>query len=411
MSLREVLEAWNPWWSLGEVPMDFLGKPRDITTEIMKWIGKKRVKVLVGPRRAGKTTVMYQIAERVIEKDPRKAVYINFEDPEIQEAGFKRVYEEARKVGGRGAVLLLDEVQNVPKWDMHIRAIYDRRDPVDIVVSGSTLAMVGKQFSRKLAGRTVTFKVYPFTLLEAARIREINPMDPRDEQAFSGLIEEIMKYGAFPEIFLEKTEPAKRKLAVEYYESVVARDISAGHNLDLDKSMEIAGYITRNAGNPISINKISKVFRIAYHTAERYVEAFKDSMVMFEVRRYAHSIKTQLAFPRKFYPIDPALKWAIGGPTPDSGRNLEMLVGIELFKLGAELYYWSNDAECDFILSRSGKPKTAVQVTLGHGPHIDREIRGLELASKELGIKDKALVTRNPSSFLNLILKNAKVFK
>ncbi len=413
MALRDVLETWNPWWTVGEVPSDLLGEPRDVTRKILDWMGKRKIKVIIGPRRAGKTTVMYQVASELIQSNPRRAVYINFEDPEIQEAGFKKVYEEAKKVGGKGAVILLDEIQNVPKWDMHLRAIYDKRDPVNLVVSGSTLAMLGSQFSRRLAGRTITFRVYPFSLFEAARIRGINPVDPRDRQALLGLMEELMSYGSYPEIFMEKTEAAKRKLAVEYYESIVARDVSAGHDLDLDKANEIARYLLRNAGNPISVNKISKLFKMAYHTAEKYVNAFKDSMVMFEVRRYAHSLKTQMAFPRKFYPIDLAFKWAVGwGPTPDRGRALELLVGIELFKMGSEIYYWTNDAECDFVVAREGKPTFTVQVTLGRGPHLAREIKGLNAASNELRVKDKHLVTlEDIESFINLLLKNAKVYK
>ncbi len=408
MSLRQVLETWNPWWSVGEVPSSLTGEERKITKEIFSWLGKRKIKVILGPRRAGKTTVMYQLISKIVKKDPLKAVYVNFEDPELQDAGFKKVYEEAKKIGGKKAFIFFDEIQNIKDWDKYLRSIHDRRDPVDLIISGSTMAMLGKEVQKRIAGRTVSFKVYPFSLLEASEIRGINPFDPREEEAFLGLVKELFTTGSYPEIFLEKNPNVKKKLLVEYYEGIVSRDVAAAHDLDLHLAEEISRYLLRNAGSLVSINKLSKLFKIAFHTTEKYLNALKDSMIMFEVRRYSHSIREQLAFHRKVYPIDLGLRWAVSkGPSPDLGKCFESLIGIELFKQGTELYYWSNHGECDFVLAEQGKPYSLVQVTFDK--RKARELEGIKLASRELKVKISHVVEFKPESIINLLTKNAKV--
>ncbi len=414
MGLRETIEIWNPWLSTGEVPSSFKGKPREITKEIRKWIDERWIKVIVGPRRAGKTTVMYQLIDHIVkEKGAEKAVYINFEDPEIKEQGFKKVYEKVRKIGGKGIYLFLDEIQNIKNWEDHIRAIYDRRDNINIIISGSTLAMMGKEFQKKLAGRIVSFKVFPFSLKEAMKIRGITK-DPRDKKALIGLVEELMSTGSYPEIFLEKDPLKKKRLLIEYYEGIISRDVAAAHNLEVERGEEISFYLLRNVSSKLSVNKLAKTFKIAYHTAEKYLESFKDSMIFFELRRFSFSLREQMAFPRKIYPYDLGFRWAISkGHSMDKGRIFESFIASELIKAGYKLFYWQGKKECDFIISNNGKPEKAIQASweLNKSNEI-REKEGLREAMKGLRIKEGEVITADKIDlFLNLLTKNAKVFK
>ncbi len=414
MAMRDVLELWNPWLATGEVPSSFTGRRRDITNEIMKWMDERFVKVVVGPRRAGKTTVMYQLIDHIVKKKGvKKAIYINFEDPEIRDAGFKRVYEEAVKIGGGGVYLFIDEIQNVRNWEGYIRTYYDRREKVNFIISGSTLAMMGKDFQRKLAGRAITFNVFPFSFKEAMRIRGISE-DPRDRQALHGLIEEILLTGTYPEIFLEKDPQKKRRLLIEYYEGIIARDVAAAYGLDVERADEIAHYLLRNISSKVSVNKLAKLFRISYHTAEKYLSAFKDSMIFFDVRRFSFSLKEQMAFPRKVYPYDLGFRWAIGkGHSFDAGRLFESFVASELVKSGYKIFYWQGRRECDFILTHNGKPTSGLQVSWElKKANKEREEEGLKEAMRALKLKHGWILSKERTDLLlNLLTKNAKVFK
>ena len=414
MALKEVLEVWNPWLYTGSLATQLKGKPRDITEEIKPWLNEKWIKVIVGPRRAGKTTVLYQLIDFVIKKKgAKKAIYVNFEDPEIREAGFKKVYEEAKKIGGKGVHIFIDEIQSLKNWENHVKSVYDRREPVNLTISGSTLGMMGKEFQKRLAGRTITFRVFPFSLLEAMRIRKITD-DPRDEKALLGLVEELLSTGSYPEIFLEKDPLKKKRLLLEYYEGIMSRDVAAAHGLELERAEEISFYLLRNISSKVSVNKISRIFKIAYHTAEKYLEAFKDSMLFFDLRRFSFSLKQQMAFPRKIYPYDLGFRWAISkGHSLDKGRLFESLVASELVKKGYRLFYWQGERECDFLVSSNAKPEKAIQITWEmRRSNRKREEMGLREAMRALRIKEGFIITKdNLRIFLNLLTKNAKVFK
>ncbi len=411
MALREVLEVWNPWLSTGEVPSSFIGIKRECVEEMARWLNDRVIKVVIGPRRAGKTTVMYQLIDFLI-KNSQRAIYINFEDPEIKEAGFKRVYEEAKKIGGKGVHLFLDEIQNIAGWENYVRAYYDRRDPVNFIISGSTLAMMGREFQKKLAGRFVSFKVFPFSLREAMRIRGIRD-DPRDREALLGLVEEMMTRGSYPEIFLENDPQKKKRLLLEYYESIIARDVAAGHDLDVDVAEQVAHFLLRHISSKVSVNGIAKMLKIAYHTAEKYLRAFVDSMVFFELKRFSYSLKERMAFPRKVYPFDLGFRWAVAkGHSSDMGRLFEAFVASELVKRGYRLFYWEGKRECDFVLSSNGKPFGALQVSWAVGEHNEeREREGLKEAMRSLRLSSGFVLSKDSlDSFLNLLTKNANPF-
>ena len=257
----------------------------------------------------------------------------------------------------------------------------------------------------------MTFQIYPFSVKEAMKIRRISE-DPRDKEAFLGLIEEMIVYGSYPEIFLERDPAVKKKLLLEYYESIVARDVSATHGLDWEKADEIAAYLLKNVGNRISVNSLSKTFKISFHTAEKYLYALTDSMVFFEVRRFAYSTKEQMAFPRKFYPIDLGLRWAVAKRfSADKGRLFESLLAIEMRKAGIEFYYWLEKRECDFLLARNGVPFFAIQATFElNEENKEREFAGLREVERKFKLPGSVVDFQSSRDFfLNLLPKIAKV--
>ncbi len=411
MSLKELVELWNPWLSTGEVPESLKGTARDISQRVEKWLDEKWIKVLVGPRRAGKTTVMYQLVDSIVKrKGPEKAIYLNFEDPELREAGFRQVLKEVKRISGPGVHIFLDEIQNVSGWEAHLRTAYDRKENINFVLSGSTLAMMGKEFQRRLAGRIVSFKVFPFSFPEAMRISNITSR-PSDKDAVIGLIDELITTGGYPEIFLERDPLKKEKLLLEYYEGILSRDVSAAHGLDIDKAEAIALYLLRNVSSLTSINKLAKIFGISYLTAEKYLDAFKDSMVFFDVKRFAFSLKVQLSFPRKIYPFDLGFRWVVGkGHSADKGRLFESFVASELVKSGYKLFYWHSKRECDFVLFRRGNVDALLQVAWEiNEANQDREEKGLLDARRALRAKGYLLTKSDLELFLNLLTKNEKV--
>jgi len=415
--LRVILEEWNPWWDTEEVPTNLSGHPRQITDELAKLIEAKNIaKAIIGPRRAGKTTVMYQLIDRLINKrtDPRSVLYLNLEDPRLDKFSINEIYLEFMRMNKPGnSFIFLDEVHQKKEWARWVRTRIDLKSNDNIFLSGSTSRLISKKVAHLLAGRVFIKKVYPFSFKEILDINKVKPIGERGLSIATGILEDCLKWGCYPAVVLEKDKNIKINTLISYFETIVSRDISTTHNLNADKSDNIFRYILKNSGDLTSVNKIKNVFKISYETAEKYIEAMKDAMVIIESRRYAFSLKEQMAFPRKFYPVDLGLKTIGTAQThEDIGKRLETFIAEDLIKNGYGVFYESDGGECDIVITDRGNPVYALQVTKQlSSVNIKRETKGLNIAKEKLKIDGEILTMEDVPKFLYLLGNGEKVFK
>ena len=132
----------------------------------------KKVKSIIGPRRAGKTYFIYQKINELISKNINKEqiLYLNLEDPRLIEINFKEIrgiikihwqlYPNSIKYD---LYIFIDEPQNIKNWDLAIRALYD--EGFDIYLSGSSSKLLSKEIATSLRGRTLSYLLLPFFLI------------------------------------------------------------------------------------------------------------------------------------------------------------------------------------------------------------------------------------------------------
>ncbi|MCD6414404.1 MAG: ATP-binding protein [Candidatus Diapherotrites archaeon] len=413
----EKLKDWNPWWAEGEVPEKLHGKPRRITGELFN-LAKARdlSKVIIGPRRSGKTTVMYQIIQKLINSgvNPNHILYVNLEDPALSDAEFDEIYSDFVQFSkSKENYLFFDEIQVKKDWDKWIRAHLEKRQNDSIYVSGSTMSLMKHEAGRRLAGRVLMKTIYPLSFNELLSLNNITFRNSQEKDIALGLLKECLLLGCYPRVVFEQDVNLKREILVSYFDTIVARDVAASHKLDFKKAQDIFSYILRNTSSLFSVNKIKNMFHLSYETAERYVDAMKDSMVLIESRRYSFSLREQMAFPRKFYTIDLGLRWVSSrGPTEDMGKLLESFIAEELVKHGYEFYYWSDERQCDFVIVGDGKPKFALQVSYElTKENKKREHEGLNEAMDEFGIPGRVLTFEDAPEFVYLLGNEENPFK
>ena len=402
--MLEALKEWNPWWATKRVEPAYLGKSR-LKHFLNLFNIKGMLKVVVGPRRAGKTTLLYQYIDYLIKKgvEPTSILYLNLEDPTLENYSLEEMYYEfIRASKSKHNYIILDEVQAKPAWHRWIRTMIDKKTGDEFIISGSTSSLLEKSISSLLAGRFITIKVYPFSFYELTE--NLGPMK-KDQAIAEGILETTLMFGCYPEVFFRRGAE-KRIILNSYVETIAAKDVADAYNLDYEKAKEMFLYLIRNAGTPTSINKLRRYFRIRYETAERYINALKSAMVVFEVRRYSYALKEQLMHPRKFYPIDVGFRNIIQSPTKDKGRLLEAYTAIECIKQGYSLYYHKKQKECDFILVKNGRPVLALQVTYELSKNKQRELEGLKEAMQSYNIKGMIITRNNIVEFLRSILPN-----
>ncbi|MCD4809347.1 MAG: AAA family ATPase, partial [Methanosarcinales archaeon] len=143
--------------------------------------------VVTGVRRCGKTTILVQFLDHLIENEaaePSQILYVNFEDPRLPIQDGSRLLDQlitAHRafVDAHGLrYLILDEVQRLPQWERWVRIQQDKKPGMHIIVSGSSAELLSRELATLLTGRHLDLEVFPLDLSEYLRFHGIDPDDP-----------------------------------------------------------------------------------------------------------------------------------------------------------------------------------------------------------------------------------------
>ena len=389
------LKSWNPWWDSGSVPQELLGRPRQAFEDLKQAFSSGRILMLKGPRRAGKTTLMHQLADWLVkERGPDNVLYVSLDDVQFLEASIQDVYLEfVRLMNSEDAVLLLDEVQEKQGWARWAKTQYDRK-AARIVVSGSTKHLVSREHSKYLTGRVLEKTVYPLSFEEFLGFKGFNApriLGREDEKRLEHYQEEFLSVGGFPEVVLSPNALRKQML-IEYSESLVARDVVPKVEGDYRKAFAVFRYLSTAVGTPVSNNSLRKALAIGTETASKYLKVFRDAFLVFSSEYYSRSAKLVGRMPKKYYVMDNGLLSAVANP--GKGMLLENAVATELLKKGYKPFYWKKKGECDFVLNTS-LGRVGIQATID--PSKQREANALAEAVKELSLDKTVIVTLSAS--------------
>lgn len=387
---------------------NYLGSkaPKLVTRELILKEIRGKATIIIGPRRAGKTSLILQ---EIAKYDKHDAVYLDFEDIAIKGISatdaLKVITEIFTEVSGKKAkYVFLDEIQNVNDWQSLIRTLLDRG--YIVYVTGSSSRLLAKEIATQLRGRGVAHLLLPFSfseILTAINKTELNPNNLSDVGKLKNILKKYMELGGFPEIVLGKED--KDKLLVEYRELIFFKDFVERQNA---KSIEVARYIfnfvTQCFASEMSVRKVlnslkSNGIPFGRNTIYDYTEKLQDTMVFFFLDRYSTKINLRSSWPRKVYLADNGLAWRL---PYDSGRLMENLVFLQLKRKYkpeplTELYYYRDAANCeiDFLVKSGPDIKELLQVTYASDEKDikDIEVKSLLKIGKELKCKKLIVIT------------------
>lgn len=151
-----------------ELKQEFI---RPKVKEILEYLELDRILILLGARRVGKTTMLHQLIDNLIKGDiePGNILYIRLDDPFVNKYPLIEIIETYRqyKMPSGTIYLFLDEVQHMSQWDLWLKTIYDQKENIRIIASGSAAVQLKKQ-SESLYGRSLEFMIHPFSFFEFA---------------------------------------------------------------------------------------------------------------------------------------------------------------------------------------------------------------------------------------------------
>jgi len=357
--------------------------------KLNKLLGMSEIVALTGVRRSGKSTIILQIIENLIKKGtkPTNTLYVNFEDPNFADnlniKFLVKIFDAYLETfNPKGMVyLFLDEVQMVEGWERFAASLYDRKADVKIFVTGSSSKLLMSEVSTLLSGRYVSDVIYPLSFKEFLDFKGEKYSPLIKNTKLYGYLREYIENGGFPKIVIEKNDYNKKTLLVEYFNSILERDILFRHKIKKEKDIkEIANFSLTNISGKLSTYRMEKDFKISNPNARRYLGYFEESFLLQFATFFSYSVKKQTYNPQKVFSIDTGLRNAVSFKfSEDIGKLLENIVFLELLRKKEKPYYWEGKGEIDFVLRRGHKVSELINVCYElNKKTLEREVNSLE---------------------------------
>ncbi|MBR2342909.1 MAG: ATP-binding protein [Clostridia bacterium] len=355
--------------------------------QIIPLIDKKIIKVLTGVRRSGKTVLLSQIQDHLVNRGVPKSNIISISLESKRNKRFKdgdTLYEHLisshEAVEGR-VYVFLDEIQLVSKWEEVVSSLLVDVD-CDIYITGSNSKLLSGELATLIAGRYIQIRVYPFTLSEAKAIQQQNGKYTSDEAVFS----DYLRFGGLPMRF-SLEEISLEPYLSDTYEAIVVKDVIQRNSIkDVGLLNMILAFLMDNIANPFSARSIVAALKAegvntTVETVISYIDYIKKAMIIYSAQRYDIKGKRLLTTNEKYYTVDLGLRNCVKtSGEMDYNKLYENIVYLELLYRGYDVKVGKTDEyEIDFVAYK-GSDILYVQVCylLASPETVEREFGNLE---------------------------------
>ena len=371
--ILKVLKAYNPWWGTGVVNPGFTKTYRRFAYyEAMKRLEQKdlrRTIVLTGTRRVGKTTIQYQMIDRLLKKgvSPQKILFVSMDHPMLKLSGLNDLLEcyHSNVYAEQDCYYFFDEIQYASDWDKWMKTIYDMQPETKMVATGSASPALMKGSSESGAGRwsviqVPTLSFYEYCALIGARVPELGPeirptaflhMAQQERTAVMIKLEEVQNYfmrylrvGGFPELALASDDlMAQQIMREDVVDKVLKRDLPALYKIRSATELErIFLYLCNVSSEIVSFSAIANdLGGVSRPTVENYVNYLESANLIYQswpVEMGGHKI---LKAKPKIYIADAAIRNAVLMDDDVLTNPIELgkMVETAVYKHVAAFYY------------------------------------------------------------------------
>lgn len=283
--------------------------------QIRPFYRNEQIKMLTGVRRAGKTELLKMIQQELLAvTDQRHIIYLSFElleNRKYREADILYEYLQSRIVDDEMFYIFLDEIQFVEDWPEIVNSLKAKYRNVSIFVTGSNSDLLSFDKDRVLGGRTLSFRVMPFTFSEYFNYQtELNNgIHLNSDAEFA----KYMRWGGFPLIFGEKDDDNRQVMLESIFDSIVLRDIVTKLKLKNSYHLErVLDYVIASTGSYISGRSIAEKLEkdnsdfSSLPKVLEYLHCIEQSCIVDVVPRFDIIGLKVLEFNNKSYTCDPA---------------------------------------------------------------------------------------------------------
>jgi predicted AAA+ superfamily ATPase len=354
--IKERLRYENPWWVTKAIPELYRTMSKRLYFNLFyPFVVEKEIKravVLMGPRRVGKTVMMFHTIDQLIQENvnPQKLFFIGIDNPIYINLSLQDILDlctEALKIKNLDdCYIFFDEIQYLKDWERHLKVLVDAYPKTKFIVSGSAAAALRWHSSESGAGRFTDFMLPPLTFQEFIHLKNRSHLMVEGAIKYNGKeiayqltnnIDELNKefvnylnFGGYPEVVLsEKIQSDMgRYVKNDIVDKVLLRDLPSLYGIkDVQELNRFFTYIAYNTGNEFSYETMSRESGIIKETLKKYLEYLEAAFLIKVLNKLdvnAKRLKRVTSF--KVYLTNPSLRTALFSPISESDQEMGNMV-------------------------------------------------------------------------------------
>jgi uncharacterized protein len=388
--IMERLRYENPWWVNKQIPEVYSTMAKRLYFSLFyPFVIEKNVKralVLMGPRRVGKTVMLFHSIQQLLTENvnPQKIFFIGIDNPIYVHLSLEDILDLCKQSLNqdnlKDCYVFFDEIQYLKDWERHLKVLVDSFPETKFIVSGSAAAALKWHSTESGAGRFTDFMLPPLTFQEYIHLKEMNHLIyngeisygenqipyclAHDVKALNKEFVHYLNFGGYPEVVLsEKIQSDMgRYVKNDIVDKVLLRDLPSLYGIkDVQELNRFFTYIAYNTGNEFSYETMSKESGIQKDTLKKYLEYLEAAFlikVLNKVDVTAKRLKRITSF--KVYLTNPSLRTALFSPISETDSEMGNMVET------AVLSQWMHREKLDLTYARwkEGRKEGEVDLVL-----------------------------------------------
>lgn len=365
----------NPWWTRNKIDEVVASLPRRAYLEhfysLVRDEDVRRGIILMGPRRVGKTVMIFHAVQRLIDDgvNPRKIIYVSVDTPIFNRASLEELFALARESLGtpeetNGFYVFFDEIQYLREWEIHLKSLIDSYRGTKFAASGSAAAALKLKSNESGAGRFSDFQLPPLTFCEYLKMKSLDHLcvpahlnwngekreylSAFDVPALNGHFLDYLNFGGYPEVvFSEKIQADPgRFVRGDIIDKVLLRDLPSLYGIaDVQELNAFFSVIAYHSGCEFSYESMARASGVRKETLKKYMEYLEAAFLIKIVHRVdanARRFQRQTSF--KIFLTNPSLRCALFQPLTAGddmpGNLVETAVFAQMFpRENAPVFY------------------------------------------------------------------------
>lgn len=361
---------------------------RKLQLQLEKWLFKKKILVIYGPRQVGKTTLV----KGILEKYPEKSIYLNCEDLEIKQNLEIRNAEHLRKYLGNYKLVVLDEAHRVIDIGKTLKLMWDTLPDVQIIATGSSSFELSSNINEPLTGRALEFKLFPLSIAEIS--------EKYDKFQLKTVVQNCLRYGNYPEVVNADARDAPL-LARDITNKYLFKDILEFEGMkNSDLILKLLQALALQLGNEVSYTELGTMLGISKNTATKYVDLLEKCFVIYRLKPFSRNLRNEIVRKQKIFFWDLGIRNSLLNNFNDPNLRTDRGALWENFLITERIKY--NHYEGKLINSYFWRTRS--QQEIDYLEEAAGRLRGFEFKWKSKKFKKpKEFLYTYPKASINLI--------